>query len=339
MPSSSGARSPARPDVPSCGTETVSRSATCCRPTPERNVVLWSWRTHHRYHEEVPAEARAAAPHARVVVVRDRRTARSLRRPARPGPAAEPGPRRGPAFLPDGSRTLGRCLLDGHLGVRHRRGGGRGTAVFGVAAAVADPERPVRAGVRHPDRPRGARLGQPRPVRDRALHPRASASSSSWPATRSTSPSCPATRSNRGITGWLVSLVLGLGVGVVLLLSGYVISSLLVGLSLTTTAIGTLLPMLRDRDMLESPFGKFLVAAGTAGRVRPGAGRDRAARRGQPRDRAPPPRRCSWSSPSGGLRGLPAPAAPRRRDDAAPPRDLQPAAGADRACCSSPVSS
>lgn len=39
----------------------------------DRNVVLWSWRTHHRYHLEVPAEARAAAPHARVVVLTDRR--------------------------------------------------------------------------------------------------------------------------------------------------------------------------------------------------------------------------------------------------------------------------
>ena len=74
---------------------------------------------------------------------------------------------------------------------------------------------------------------------------------------------------NRGIAGWLVSLALGLGVGVVLLLSGYVISSLLVGLALTTTAIGTLLPMLRDWDMVESPFGKFLVAAGTAGEFGP----------------------------------------------------------------------
>ena len=74
---------------------------------------------------------------------------------------------------------------------------------------------------------------------------------------------------NRGITGWFFSLALGLGVGLVLLFSGFVISSLLVGLSLTTTAVGTLLPMLRDRDMLESPFGKFLVAAGTAGEFGP----------------------------------------------------------------------
>ncbi len=41
----------------------------------DRNVVLWSWRTHHRYRDEVPAEARAGAPHARVVVLHDRRSA------------------------------------------------------------------------------------------------------------------------------------------------------------------------------------------------------------------------------------------------------------------------
>lgn len=38
----------------------------------DRNVVLWSWRTHHRYHDEVPAEARADAPEARLVVLRNR---------------------------------------------------------------------------------------------------------------------------------------------------------------------------------------------------------------------------------------------------------------------------
>lgn len=39
----------------------------------DRNVVLWSWRTHHRFHDELPAEARADAPHARVVVLSSRR--------------------------------------------------------------------------------------------------------------------------------------------------------------------------------------------------------------------------------------------------------------------------
>lgn len=40
----------------------------------DRNVVLWSWRTHHRFHDGVPAAARAQAPHARVVRLSDRRS-------------------------------------------------------------------------------------------------------------------------------------------------------------------------------------------------------------------------------------------------------------------------
>ncbi len=74
---------------------------------------------------------------------------------------------------------------------------------------------------------------------------------------------------NRGAGGWLISLVLGLGLGAVLALEGFVISSLLVGLALTTTAIGTLLPMLRDRGMLETRFGSFMTAAGAIGEFGP----------------------------------------------------------------------
>jgi Kef-type K+ transport system membrane component KefB len=74
---------------------------------------------------------------------------------------------------------------------------------------------------------------------------------------------------NRGIGGWAVSLVLGLTVGVILMISGFVISSLLVGLALTTTAIGTLLPMLHDRGLLETRFGDFLAAAGAVGEFGP----------------------------------------------------------------------
>ena len=39
----------------------------------DRNVVLWSWRTHHRYRQEVPEEVRARAPHARLIILRSRR--------------------------------------------------------------------------------------------------------------------------------------------------------------------------------------------------------------------------------------------------------------------------
>jgi len=47
---------------------------------PERNVVLWSWNTHARYHEIVPDEARAAAPHAEVKVLHGPKEVDALRR-------------------------------------------------------------------------------------------------------------------------------------------------------------------------------------------------------------------------------------------------------------------
>lgn len=37
---------------------------------PELNVVLWSWRTHGRYRQSVPDEARSRAPHAEVTMLR-----------------------------------------------------------------------------------------------------------------------------------------------------------------------------------------------------------------------------------------------------------------------------
>lgn len=74
---------------------------------------------------------------------------------------------------------------------------------------------------------------------------------------------------NRGVGGWCLTLGLGLGVGAVLASRGLVISSLLVGLALTTTALGTLLPMLGDRGLLETRFGAFLIAAGAVGEFGP----------------------------------------------------------------------
>ena len=73
----------------------------------------------------------------------------------------------------------------------------------------------------------------------------------------------------RGLAGWAIALVLGLGVGVVLSLSGFVVSSLLIGLALTTTTVGALLPMLKDRRLLATPFGSFLSASGAIGEFGP----------------------------------------------------------------------
>lgn len=74
---------------------------------------------------------------------------------------------------------------------------------------------------------------------------------------------------NRAALGWGVSLVLALSVAGVLVISGFALSDLLIGLSLTTTALGTLLPMLRDADALETPFGAHILAVGTVGEFLP----------------------------------------------------------------------
>ncbi len=74
---------------------------------------------------------------------------------------------------------------------------------------------------------------------------------------------------SRATLGWGLSLVLALSVAGVLVLEGFAVSDLLIGLSLTTTALGTLLPMLRDADALETPFGAHILAVGTVGEFLP----------------------------------------------------------------------
>ena len=73
------------------------------------------------------------------------------------------------------------------------------------------------------------------------------------------------------ILGWLISAVLAVGVTAGLGAFGYVKDYVPVGLALTTTALGTLLPILRDDDMLGGPFGQYVYAAGAAGELFPAA--------------------------------------------------------------------
>jgi Kef-type K+ transport system membrane component KefB len=74
---------------------------------------------------------------------------------------------------------------------------------------------------------------------------------------------------NLAVAGWGVSLVLGLAAGALLAATGRVLSGLIVGLALTTTALGTLLPILRDTGLLDTRFGTFVLAAGTVGEFGP----------------------------------------------------------------------
>lgn len=69
--------------------------------------------------------------------------------------------------------------------------------------------------------------------------------------------------------GWAVSLALGLGIAAVLQATGLVVSALYVGLALATTALGPLLPILRDEGVLETRFGAYVLAVGTVGEFGP----------------------------------------------------------------------
>jgi Kef-type K+ transport system membrane component KefB len=69
--------------------------------------------------------------------------------------------------------------------------------------------------------------------------------------------------------GWVVSLVVCLGVGLGLRWCGLVDSALIVGAALTTTALGTLVPILRDARELSTRFGAYVMANGAVGEFAP----------------------------------------------------------------------
>jgi Kef-type K+ transport system membrane component KefB len=74
---------------------------------------------------------------------------------------------------------------------------------------------------------------------------------------------------SRAVTTWLGSLVLALGVGAVLHATGLVLDTVVVGLCLTTTALTTLLPILRDAGVLKSSFGPTVLSVGAIGEFGP----------------------------------------------------------------------
>jgi Kef-type K+ transport system membrane component KefB len=68
---------------------------------------------------------------------------------------------------------------------------------------------------------------------------------------------------------WLVSLALGVAAGLALAGAGNRAAGLVVGLALTTTALGTVLPMLRDAGETGTPFGSRVLAVGSVGEFGP----------------------------------------------------------------------
>jgi Kef-type K+ transport system membrane component KefB len=71
------------------------------------------------------------------------------------------------------------------------------------------------------------------------------------------------------IAGWCMSAVIAVGAVGGLTAIGIVRDYLPIGLALTTTALGTLLPILKDNDMLSGQFGRYVLAAGAVGEVFP----------------------------------------------------------------------
>ena len=71
------------------------------------------------------------------------------------------------------------------------------------------------------------------------------------------------------IVAWLVTVALAVATVGVLAAVGFVRAFVPVALGLTTTALGTLLPILRDNDMLGGRFGRYLLAAGAVGELFP----------------------------------------------------------------------
>ncbi|HEY4569912.1 MAG TPA: cation:proton antiporter [Kribbella sp.] len=71
------------------------------------------------------------------------------------------------------------------------------------------------------------------------------------------------------VVGWLITAALAIGVVGALAALGAVHAFVPVAIGLTTTALGTLLPILRDNNMLSGPFRPYVLAAGAVGEFLP----------------------------------------------------------------------
>ncbi|HEX5893299.1 MAG TPA: cation:proton antiporter [Solirubrobacterales bacterium] len=69
--------------------------------------------------------------------------------------------------------------------------------------------------------------------------------------------------------GWALSLLLAYSIGGALAAAGVIVSYLYTGSALATTAIGTLIPILRDAGETRTRFGTYLLGAGAAGEFGP----------------------------------------------------------------------
>jgi len=73
----------------------------------------------------------------------------------------------------------------------------------------------------------------------------------------------------QALTAWAISAVVAVAVVGALEALGFVHAFVPISIALTTTALGTLLPILRDQGMLAGAFGRYIFAAGAVGELLP----------------------------------------------------------------------
>ena len=67
----------------------------------------------------------------------------------------------------------------------------------------------------------------------------------------------------RPLLGFVLSLGIGLGVGLILRAAGEVRSPLLIGITLVATSLGLVVPVLKDAGVAATDFGQLVIAGGT----------------------------------------------------------------------------
>jgi Kef-type K+ transport system membrane component KefB len=71
------------------------------------------------------------------------------------------------------------------------------------------------------------------------------------------------------VTGWGLSVVVAFALSALLYWTHFIQAPLLIAVALTTTGVGTLMPILRDSGELGTRFGTYVVAAGAMGEFGP----------------------------------------------------------------------
>ena len=71
------------------------------------------------------------------------------------------------------------------------------------------------------------------------------------------------------LVGWVISAAIAAAVVALLARAGFVRDFVPIALAMTTTALGTLLPILQDNNLLAGRFGRYVLAAGAVGELCP----------------------------------------------------------------------